>query len=555
MESLKKIINSTLKTMDNNKIIDSVIGLVLILYAALAAPKLPKSVAKVFDSDIVKIIYMFMIGYLATRNPSVSIIAAVGLFITLQTITAHEVANKVVEMPKGQPVVFNPVLNPPTELPVVKLPEVVVSEVPLSPERKMIVDEAVSFAQIHQEEAAKAKQEGNIPLAEAHTQEAVKQQLIAESAVKVKELTIQEEQAKAEGNFAQAESHALEANKENIKLTSLLNASKEKQIAIQEEQSGNIVKAEEHKLEAAKQETIASSLIKAEIHAEQAVKAESEGNKELANVHAEEAKKNQVIAESLLKADTSSMKAIVAEEKGDLQTAKELKKSAAIEETKAMALINASDLKEAAVKAIQEGNVALAEVHKAEAANQEMKATSLIKAEEIKQIANMVAAQGKESEAKVLNKIADTEVTKVKEMVKSEKTAEALQEAKTSGDTVLIQQLMDKTIAHNEKIKLINEAQEKRVVALENERNGNVSEANKLKKEAKAIINKAKRVVVPSVNNVRFGSLNVNETESPLESETEMKPSVIAPVITKVVNNVPFRYDISGYGGSDYALI
>ena len=76
-------------------------GIFLILYASLAAPKLPRSIAIYFDNTWFKLVFMFFIGYLTTKDVSVAIIAAVALLVTLQTLSSQKVADAVVAKVEG----------------------------------------------------------------------------------------------------------------------------------------------------------------------------------------------------------------------------------------------------------------------------------------------------------------------------------------------------------------------------------------------------------------------------------------------------------------------
>jgi hypothetical protein len=99
MEVVNKItafVNGGLEYVNDNKILSSVLGLFLVLYAALAAPKLPKSVTAWFDNTWFKLGFMFLIAYMATKDPSVAIISAVALLVTLQTLSAQKTADAVV---------------------------------------------------------------------------------------------------------------------------------------------------------------------------------------------------------------------------------------------------------------------------------------------------------------------------------------------------------------------------------------------------------------------------------------------------------------------------
>ena len=58
MDFIQKIssdIDGFLKPIFTDKISSSVISLILVLYAGLAAPKLPKSISKLFENKIFKL--------------------------------------------------------------------------------------------------------------------------------------------------------------------------------------------------------------------------------------------------------------------------------------------------------------------------------------------------------------------------------------------------------------------------------------------------------------------------------------------------------------------
>ena len=97
VNKLTQVVNDGLEYVNSNRILSAVLGLFLVLYAALAAPKLPKSVTAWFDNTWFKLGFMFLIAYMATRDPSVAIISAVALLVTLQTLSAQKTAETVVK--------------------------------------------------------------------------------------------------------------------------------------------------------------------------------------------------------------------------------------------------------------------------------------------------------------------------------------------------------------------------------------------------------------------------------------------------------------------------
>ena len=92
MESVNRIINSVDKVLAGiyaNKVSSSVLTLFLVLYAGLAAPKLPMRIANLFSNRMFRMFYIFMIAYMSSRNTSIALIASVGLVISLQTLSSH----------------------------------------------------------------------------------------------------------------------------------------------------------------------------------------------------------------------------------------------------------------------------------------------------------------------------------------------------------------------------------------------------------------------------------------------------------------------------------
>ncbi len=133
VNKLTQVVNDGLEYVNSNRILSAVLGLFLVLYAALAAPKLPKSVTSWFDNTWFKLGFMFLIAYMATRDPSVAIISAVALLVTLQTLSAQKTAETVVKTVEAkvegfrerfseaemlsEPTMEIPPVAPPAELP------------------------------------------------------------------------------------------------------------------------------------------------------------------------------------------------------------------------------------------------------------------------------------------------------------------------------------------------------------------------------------------------------------------------------------------------------
>jgi hypothetical protein len=95
------MVNESLQILDN-KYISAMIGLFLALYAGLAAPKLPKYITLYFDNPMFKLGVMFLIAYMATKDPPVAIIASVALLVSLQTLSSQKTTDKVVKAVKSK---------------------------------------------------------------------------------------------------------------------------------------------------------------------------------------------------------------------------------------------------------------------------------------------------------------------------------------------------------------------------------------------------------------------------------------------------------------------
>ena len=97
IDNISSEIDSVLKPVFNDKVYGSIISLIIVLYAGLAAPKLPKTISKLFKSKIFKLIVLIVIAYTASKDASIAIITAVALVVSMQTLSKHEQTDKVVK--------------------------------------------------------------------------------------------------------------------------------------------------------------------------------------------------------------------------------------------------------------------------------------------------------------------------------------------------------------------------------------------------------------------------------------------------------------------------
>ncbi len=332
MESVNQMseyVNKGLNFVNQNKILSSVLGMLLVLYAAAAAPKLPKSVVKIFDNSLFKLGFMFMIAYLATKDPSVAIISAVALLITIQTLASREAAEVAVQAAAAPQATTESELRKVAQERIMARQEVapeikVVSEqnkqvalkesfgedgevrIPLSPARAEFIEESTRKADAHYSAAEQAKAEGNLVLAEAHQQEAVKQEIKVEAAITAKQHMIAAEEAKSAGNMALAEAHMDEAAKQEAKAEALVKSEAHAIAAEEAKSAGNMALAEAHANEAAKQEAKAEAIVMSEAHASAAQEALARGAIAEAEAHKREAVKQEAKAIAMVKAETEA---------------------------------------------------------------------------------------------------------------------------------------------------------------------------------------------------------------------------------------------------------
>jgi hypothetical protein len=88
MDSITSKIRQSLSVLDNQYVAGTV-TLLIILYASLAAPKLPPRIAKVFGHNLFKLLFCFLIVYLSIKNVTIAIVLSIALIVSLQTLNRH----------------------------------------------------------------------------------------------------------------------------------------------------------------------------------------------------------------------------------------------------------------------------------------------------------------------------------------------------------------------------------------------------------------------------------------------------------------------------------
>lgn len=100
MKDLRKVLTPVIK--ETEKVLNKGLGNVYIntalkvcigLYAALAAPQLPPSIILLLDNTIVRVMWAFLIIFLALGDPGIALMVAVAFIVTLQLANKYKLIN------------------------------------------------------------------------------------------------------------------------------------------------------------------------------------------------------------------------------------------------------------------------------------------------------------------------------------------------------------------------------------------------------------------------------------------------------------------------------
>jgi len=84
--SATKLFNDALATLEN-KYIGTIVSLFLVLYGGLARPELPNFMKNLLANDIVRVLYVFLLAYIAEKNVQIALVCAV-VFMVLNGLWA-----------------------------------------------------------------------------------------------------------------------------------------------------------------------------------------------------------------------------------------------------------------------------------------------------------------------------------------------------------------------------------------------------------------------------------------------------------------------------------
>jgi hypothetical protein len=90
-EQFNAIVNQNIGWIHNNKYVLPVLSLCLAIYVALARPKLPDYIAKLFDNPVFRLLMISYILYRGNKDPQLSLMIATTFLITMHMINKQRV--------------------------------------------------------------------------------------------------------------------------------------------------------------------------------------------------------------------------------------------------------------------------------------------------------------------------------------------------------------------------------------------------------------------------------------------------------------------------------
>jgi hypothetical protein len=91
MNSFDSLVNNNLGWVHENKIVLPILALILGIYAALARPKLPKFIEKLFENSVFRLVMIAYIIYRGNNDPQLAVMIAAAFLITMHMINKRRV--------------------------------------------------------------------------------------------------------------------------------------------------------------------------------------------------------------------------------------------------------------------------------------------------------------------------------------------------------------------------------------------------------------------------------------------------------------------------------
>ena len=70
-----------------NQYVNAALTVFLISYACLARPQLPSFLARLFESSLFRLVFLFLLAWIASRDAQVALLVAVAFVITMNVLS------------------------------------------------------------------------------------------------------------------------------------------------------------------------------------------------------------------------------------------------------------------------------------------------------------------------------------------------------------------------------------------------------------------------------------------------------------------------------------
>tara|TARA_B100001093_G_scaffold190978_1_gene183469 strand:+ start:303 stop:662 length:360 start_codon:yes stop_codon:yes gene_type:complete len=94
-------VNNFLETAFSQPYSKTILTTLLVLYGGLAAPKLPKNIASLFENNIFRIIILSSIVYLGHKDPKFAVMISICFVISMDTLSNYKMFEKFSSYPES----------------------------------------------------------------------------------------------------------------------------------------------------------------------------------------------------------------------------------------------------------------------------------------------------------------------------------------------------------------------------------------------------------------------------------------------------------------------